>query len=196
MEPIILASSSPRRQDILRKLNVPFRVVVPSFKEVLPPDISVEDASEYFASKKVESVVKQCSANQTVPWVLGADTSVIYEGKLFGKPSGRDEAEQFLRTFSGKTHQVITAIAVFNGELNYFDTRVSRNDVTFKELTDEEIEWYLNTGEWHGVAGGYRIQENAEMFITEIKGSVSSITGLPIFEFYDIMHEQGYSLLE
>lgn len=196
MEPIILASSSPRRQDILKKLNVPFRVVVPSFNEVLPPDISVTDAPEYFASKKVESVVKQCSNNQNVAWVLGADTAIIYDGKLYGKPSGREEAEQFLRTFSGKTHLVITAIAVFNGSINYLDTRVSRNEVTFKTLTDEEIEWYLNTGEWHGVAGAYRIQENAELFITNIKGSVSSITGLPIFEFYDIMHEQGYSLLE
>lgn len=196
MEPIILASSSPRRQEILKKLNVPFRVVVPSFEEIKPDDIPIEEAPEYFAAKKVESVVKQYSNEQNVTWVLGADTSIIYGGKMYGKPADREEAERFLRTFSGHTHKVITAIAVFNGSINYLSTRVSVNEVTFKTLTDEEIEWYLNTGDWHGVAGGYRIQENAELFIKKIKGSVSSIIGLPIFEFYEIMREQGYSLLE
>ncbi|MCQ2611990.1 MAG: Maf family protein [Treponemataceae bacterium] len=196
MEPIILASTSPRRQEILKNLNIPFKVIPANFEEIKPDDISAEDAPEYFASKKVESVARLFPAEQTIPLILGADTAIVYKGKLYGKPADRNMAEEFLKTFSGKTHSVITALAMFNGQLNYLSTRVSKSTVTFRKMTQEEIDWYLNTGEWHGVAGAYRIQGLAQCFITSIKGSTSGIIGLPISDFYDLISEQGYSLLE
>lgn len=196
MEPIILASTSPRRQEILKNLNIPFKVIPANFEEIKPEDISAEDAPEYFASKKVESVARLFPAEQTIPLILGADTAIVYKGKLYGKPADRNMAEEFLKTFSGKTHSVITALAMFNGQLNYLSTRVSKSTVTFRKMTQEEIDWYLNTGEWHGVAGAYRIQGLAQCFITSIKGSTSGIIGLPISDFYDLISEQGYSLLE
>lgn len=196
MEPIILASSSLRRQEILKSLNIPFQVMMPEIEEIIPEEIDIENAPEYFATEKVKAVVKMFPTQQTIPWILGADTVIISKNKLYGKPKSIEEAEVFLKELSGKTHYVITAIAVFNGKLNFLDTRVSKNLVTFKKLTQEEITWYLNTSEWHGAAGGYRIQGLAQLFITEIKGSYSSVMGLPISDFYDIMSKQNYSILE
>jgi septum formation protein len=196
MEPIILASSSPRRQEILKSLNIPFKVISPNIEETKPDDMSVYDAPEYFASQKVNAIIRQFPPEQAIGWVFGVDTAIIYNNKMYGKPQSIDEAKDFLKNFSGKTHEVISSIALFNGNLNYLSTRVSKNSVTFKELTEKEIDWYLNTYEWHGVAGGYRIQGLAQCFITRIEGSFSSIVGLPIFEFYDILQEQGYSFIE
>lgn len=196
MEPIILASSSPRRQEILKSLNIPFRVMIPDISEVIPDDIKPEDAPEYLASKKVEAVVRSLPVDQIIPWVLGADTIIVLDGKIYGKPSSREQAGEFLRLFSGKTHKVITGIAVFNGQLHYLDTRTKISTVTFKTLSEEEINWYLDSGEWYGVAGGYRIQGKAAFFITEITGSFSSIIGLSISDFYDIMSQQNYSILD
>ena len=196
MEPFILASSSPRRQEILKELNIPFKVIIPDIKETVPDDIPVEKAPEYIATKKIEAVIRTLPAEQTIPWIMGADTAIVLNGKLYGKPSSREEARSFLKMFSGKKHKVITSIAIFNGHLNYLDTRTNISTVTFKKLTDEEINRYLDSGEWYGVAGGYRIQGKAAFFITEIKGSYSSIVGLPISDFYDIMLQQNYSLME
>lgn len=196
MEPIILASSSPRRQEILKSINVPFKTMFPEVEEVLPNDINPHDAPEFFACQKVKAVTKMFPQEQTLPWILGADTAIILDDKLYGKPQTKEEAESFIRSFSGRTHTVVTALALFNGKLNFLDTKVSSNSVTFKTLSDQEIEWYLNTFEWHGVAGGYRIQGLAQLFITDIKGSFSSIMGLPISDFYEIMTTHDYSFLE
>jgi len=196
MEPIILASSSPQRQVIFKQLNIPFKVVTPSFDEVKPNDIDILETPEYFAAQKVKSVVKMFPTNQTLDWVLGADTSIIYNNKLFGKPKDAQEAYNFLNAFSGHTHQVISSIALFNGKIQYLETKTSKNTVTFKTLSKEEINWYIDSGEWHGAAGGYRIQGLAQCFISNINGSFSSIMGLPISEFYDILTEQGYSFIQ
>ena len=196
MEPIILASASPRRQEILNNLNIPHKIMFPNISETIPEGIALEDAPEYLATQKVQSVIKMFPPEQTIPWILGADTAIIYKDKLYGKPQNVSEAEEFLKVFSGHTHQVISALALFNGKLNYLDTRVSVNQVTFKKLTDKEIQWYLDTDEWHGAAGGYRIQGKAQLFIKNIKGSFSSIMGLSISDFYEKMQAHNYSIIE
>lgn len=196
MEPIILASSSPRRQDIFKELGIPFRVIMPEINETYPQDLSFEKIPEYLASKKVEAVIRQLPAGQMIPWVFGADTLVFKDNKILGKPESQEQAIQYLKELSGSTHKVVTSIALFNGKLSYLSTRTSINSVTFAPLSDKEIDWYIQTGEWHGVAGAYRIQGLASCFISHIEGSYSSIIGLPIFEFYDILKEQGYSIFE
>ena len=196
MEPIILASSSPRRQKILQTLGIPFVVHPSNFDEVLPPDISVENATDYFAAKKVDAVIRSFPSDQEISWVLGADTAIIFNGKLFGKPKDEDEARSFIHTLQGNTHQVITSLALFNGRLHYLATRTSVNKVTFAPMSDKEIEWYISTSEWHGAAGAYRIQGFGSCFIKHLDGSESSVMGLPIFELYDILKEQGYSLIK
>lgn len=196
MEPIILASSSPRRQEILKMLNIPFQVIMPNVDETLASScLEVEEIPELLAREKVSAVIHALPAGQEIPWVLGTDTVVVYDGQIYGKPQNHEEAFSYLKKFSGKSHYVITSIVLYNGKTHTFSTRKNKTKVTFTKLTDQEIQWYVDTGEWHGVAGGYRIQSLASCFIEKIDGSYSSVVGLPIFELYDILNEQGYSLL-
>ena len=196
MEPIILASSSPRRQEILTKLGVPFRVIMPEIDETIPENMEPEVIAELFATKKVDAVMRTIPSGQIVPWIFGADTIIVLNGKVYGKPENQEQAAEFLNEFSGREQTVISAMALFNGKLNYLSTRINKTKVRFSKMSAEEVEWYVNTGEWHGAAGGYRVQGMASCFIEHIEGSYSSIIGLPIFEFYDILKEQGYSILE
>ena len=138
MEPIILASSSPRRQEILSNLQIPFKVMVSNIDETQPEGIALEKMPEYFASKKVEAVVKMIPSSQAIPWVFGADTMVIKDDKAYGKPQDIDDARKMLETFSGTTHSVITSIALFNGKNNYLSTRTCVSNVTFAELSSED----------------------------------------------------------
>jgi len=196
MDPIILASSSPRRQEILKLLNIPFQVIMPNFEEIAPEDMDIEKIPEYFATKKVESVAKSLPAGMEIPWILGADTIVVYKDKIYGKPESPEQAVEFLKELKGKTHKVITGMALFNGKLHFVSNRTSINEVTFNNMSDKEIEWYVSTGDWHGAAGGYRIQGLASCFIKHIKGTNSSVVGLPIFELYDMLKEQNYSIID
>lgn len=196
MEPIILASSSPRRQEILKLLNIPFKVIIPNIDETISSAIKPEEIPEFLAREKVTAVIHSLPPQQEILWILGADTIILKEGKIFGKPDSRAQAEAFLREFSGKTHQVITSVVLYNGRKKTFVSKNAVTKVTFSELSDKEINWYLDTEEWHGAAGGYRIQSLASCFIKSIEGTQSCVTGLPIFELYDMFKEQGYSLLE
>ena len=196
MEPIILASSSPRRQQILKSLGIPYIVHPADIDETVPKGMKVDDAPEYIAARKVDAVVRKLSTEQEIGWVLAADTVVVYKNRIYGKPKDMDEAREFLKTLSGNTHKVITGVALYNGSVHYMSTRTSINKVTFAEMSDEDIEWYLSTSEWHGAAGGYRIQENGSCFIKKIEGTESSIMGLPIFELCDILREQNYRLFK
>ena len=196
MEPIILASSSPRRQEILKMLNIPFQVIMPNIDETLTSTcLDIEEVPELLAREKVAAVIHSLPAGQEIPWVLGADTVILFNGEIYGKPESNEQACEFLRKFSGKTHEVITSIVLYNGRNKTYSSRKSKTKVSFSQLTDDEIQWYADTGEWHGAAGGYRIQSLASCFIKNIEGSYSGVIGLPIFELYDILKEQDYSLL-
>lgn len=196
MEPIILASSSPRRQEILKSLKIPFRVITSNIDETLTSAIPLEEVPEFLATEKVYAVIKSLPPKQEIQWILGADTVIVFNDKIFGKPQTQEEAFNNIKLFQGKTHTVITSIVLYNGKTKQTTTRTSKTDVTFTSMTDEEIQWYIDSGEWHGAAGGYRIQGTASIFITKVEGSYSGVIGLPIFELYDILKEQGYSILE
>ncbi len=196
MEPVILASGSPRRQETLRSLGIPFQVIIPEIDESELEGVLPEKISEYLASKKVEYVSKALPARQEIPWILGADTTMVMDGRVYGKPADIDEAVRFLQDFSGRTHTAITSMALYNGRLKDLSTRTARTEVTFATLSQDEIDWYISTGEWHNVAGGYRIQGFGSYFIRRIEGTSSTVTGLPLFELYDMLKEQGYSLID
>lgn len=195
MEPIILASSSPRRQEILRMLDIPFQVILPNIDETLTSSVDTEDIPELLAREKVSAVIHSLPSQQEIQWVLGADTVIVKNGRIFGKPQSADEAAEFLKEFQGSTHTVITAVVLYNGKQKSTTSRVARTKVTFAPMTDDEIQWYLESGEWHGAAGGYRIQSLASIFIEKIEGTQSCVTGLPIHELYDMLKEQNYSIL-
>lgn len=196
MEPIILASSSPRRQDILKMLKIPFRVIIPNIDETLLSAIDPEQVPELLAQEKVSAVIHSLPAGQEIPWVLGADTVIIFNNTVLGKPVNHEQAIEFLKMLQGNEHTVVTAIVLYNGRTKTTKTKLCKTKVTFASMSDEEIEWYVETGEWHGAAGGYRIQSLASCFISKIDGSYSGAVGLPIYELYDILKEQGYTILE
>ena len=196
MEPIILASSSPRRQEILKMLKIPYRVIMPNIDETISSMLSHDEIPELLAREKVTAVIRSLPVGQEIPWVLGADTIISFNGTIYGKPQNQDEAFEFLKAFSGHTHTILTAIVLYNGRTRLTTSKLCKTEVTFSELTDDEIQWYVDTGEWHGAAGGYRIQSLASMFIKHINGSYSGAIGLPISELYDILKEQGYKILE
>ena len=196
MEPIILASSSPRRQEILKMLKIPFRVIIPNIDETLSSAIDSEQIPELLAREKVTAVIHSLPAGQEIQWVLGADTVILFEDKIIGKPENHEQAIEYLSMLQGKTHTVLTAIVLYNGRAKKTVSRLCKTKVTFAPMSNEEIEWYVDTGEWHGAAGGYRIQSLASAFISNIEGSYSGAVGLPIFELYDILKQEGYSILE
>lgn len=195
MEPIILASSSPRRQEILKMLDIPFQVILPNIDETLTSSVDTEDIPELLAREKVSAVIHSLPSQQEIQWVLGADTVIVKNGRIFGKPQSADEAAEFLKEFQGSSHTVITAVVLYNGKQKSTTSRVAKTKVMFAPMTDDEIQWYLESGEWHGAAGGYRIQSLASIFIEKIEGSQSCVTGLPIHELYDMLKEQNYSIL-
>jgi septum formation protein len=191
MEPFILASGSLRRQDFLKLMGLPFTIMVSGVDEMAEPGVNPREHAEKLARKKVDAVIRLLSG-RSPPWILGADTVVSLEGELFGKPRDRDDAALMLKKLRGREHQVYTAMVLYNGRTKAMDTRSSSSTVRFGEISDAEVEWYLNTGEWQGVAGAYRIQGLAGCFVSYMEGSYSTIVGLPIQQFYVMLRENGY----
>ena len=198
MEKIILASVSPRRKQILKSLGIPFYAFAPPFDEVLPEGTAGEHAAEYCAVQKAQKTFEAlCTSSrkkryEDARFIAAADTLIMHEGTVFGKPQNEKEAFSFLKTFSGKTHSVYSGIAVYNRKTQQLLSRTCLSRVSFAPLSDDEIRRYLLLGEWRDAAGAYKIQGGARCFIGRIEGSYSSIVGLPIFEFYEILKEHKY----
>jgi nucleoside triphosphate pyrophosphatase len=170
---LILASASPRRAHILGTLGVPFRVTVSEVDESLLTGEEGADAAERLARAKAERV----SRSESLP-VLGADTVVIAQQRILGKPSGEAEAAAMLRLLSGRTHEVVTGLCLASDG----DLRSGREStaVSFASLTDEDIAWYVSTGEPMDKAGAYHIDGVGAVFITSVFGSPSNVAGLPV----------------
>jgi septum formation protein len=191
MEPIILASGSLRRQEYFKLLGLPFNIMLSKLDETPRKDQSLREYTEDMAVRKINKIVEQLRGR--IPrWICGADTAISVDGELFGKPRDREEAKKTLLTIQGRSHDVVTSVALFNGKDRSIDCRSVLSTVTFAALSAGELEWYLNTGEWQGVAGAYKIQGLGGCFISAIKGSYSSIVGLPLREFYVMLRDNGY----
>jgi septum formation protein len=192
MEPIILASGSLRRQEYFKLLGLPFSIMPAHINESPQAGLSPREQAEDLAVQKVEKIVNLLST-RLPGWVFGADTLISVDGEIYGKPADREDAQRMLQRLQGRDHEVITAMALYNGKVRTTDCRSVVSAVSFAPLLKEEIEWYLNTGEWQGAAGSYKIQGLAECFVTGITGSYSGIVGLPMREFYVMLKENGYS---
>jgi len=169
---VVLASGSPRRHDLLRSLGIAFRVVVPDVDESEQPAELPRQYVERIARCKVAAV----SAPDAL--VIAADTTVALDGEIIGKPTDRADAARILRALSGRTHTVHTAVACS------FDRRtvaaVVDTDVTFVPLSDDDIAWYVATGEPDDKAGAYGMQGTGNAFVERIDGSPSNVIGLPL----------------
>jgi len=142
------------------------------------------------AEKKMEAAIK-ASTDRIPGWLLTADTIVAINDRKLGKPGSIDDAREFLLIMSGQTHQVITGLAMYS-ETKGLTCDSAVTQVRFSSLSDRELEWYLSTDEWKGVAAGYRIQGIASRFIPSISGSYSNVMGLPIHTFYGMLRVHGY----
>ena len=179
---LILASKSPRRKELLKNLNLNFEVLVKeTADETLPENIPSEKAAGYLAVKKASFYKDEIK--QTDAILITADTIVLCNNKIFGKPANYDEAFKMLRSLSGKAHEVITGVALTSMEKQVvFD---STTKVFFKELTDEEIDYYITHFKPYDKAGAYGIQEWIGMTgITHIEGSYFNVVGLPVQKIY------------
>lgn len=181
---LILASGSPRRAELLRQLQVPFRQMPMDVDENM---LKHEDPRDYvvrLARKKAEAG-RQKSGH--IDPVLGADTLVVCKNRLLGKPSDKDDFKKMFALLSGATHQVMTAVALYTD--HGIQHRLVITEVSFKVLSDKEIDWYWQTGEPKDKAGGYGIQGLAGQFVTHIKGSYSAVVGLPLYETSELLRE-------
>ena len=191
MESIILASGSLLRQDYFKMMGLPFSIYPAKIDESKTTQTDPEKLTEELAVKKVKKVIEVM--NERLPkWIVGADTVVTLDSAIFGKPETREEAAKMLKKLSGKQHKVITSVAFYNGHTKKTVKRTAVCTVTFVPLKDKEIEWYLDTNEWQGAAGGYRIQGLAGLFIAQINGDPSTVAGLPLSEFYVMLRSNGY----
>ena len=193
MEKIILASSSPRRRELMAQAGFAFEVLVSEADETIEtetPGEMVEVLSERKAAAVAEEIKRQGFAEESV-LLVGADTMVAIDGKKLGKPKDEKGAEKMLEELSGRTHQVYTGVTLIrlrkaeNGSiLQESRTSSEGTDVSFYPLTKEEIRSYIATGEPMDKAGAYGIQGKAAVFVKEIKGDYNNVVGLPIARLY------------
>jgi septum formation protein len=167
-EPLTLASRSPQRRAILEQLGVEFRVEAPAAEELTDGDarsVVLENAR-----RKARSVPAERA--------LGVDTAVVLDGRVFGKPGDLEEAETFLRRLSGRTHEVMSGIALHERGSERSEVAVTR--VRFRLLEQRDLDWYLASGEWRERAGGYAIQGRGAALVAEIEGDYWNVVGLPV----------------
>ena len=177
---LYLASQSPRRRELLRQIGVRHAVISASIPE--------KPAAGEAAFDSVQRLARELLRQQLpLAPVLGADTLGLLDGEILEKPRDQAHAQQMLRQLSGRTHQVITAVALHSTSLQAL--RVSTTDVTFRELSDAEITAYWNTGEPQDKAGSYAIQGLGAVFVKEIRGSYSCVVGLPIEATLELLGE-------
>jgi septum formation protein len=185
---LFLASASPRRREILERMGVRFEVLTQQAEEIVHADETPEVFVVRLALEKARSGLAARPAGTTTP-VLGADTAVVVDDTILGKPRDRAEATAMLEQLSGRSHRVLTGLALVDGERE--STRLSLSTVTLRDLDAAEIERYWASGEPAGKAGAYAIQGRGGVFVEQLEGSYTGVMGLPMFETHDLLSDFG-----
>lgn len=194
---LVLASASPRRAGLLRAAGIEFDVQAASADETVRPGETPEAYVRRVADAKARAVAHLAAGRL----VLAADTTVVVAGSVLGKPVDDEDAKRMLRMLSGRAHEVVTAVSLLRAAEGpstridtsawHVDTRVESTTVAFAPLTEDEISWYVSTGEPRDKAGAYAIQGYASRFITRINGSYSNVVGLPVALVYEMLTALG-----
>jgi septum formation protein len=180
----VLASASPRRAELLRAAGIPFEVRPADIDEAL---LDGESAAAY-VRRLAEAKACAVRGNPIDRVVLAADTVVVVDGHILGKPAHADDAKRMLELLSGRRHQVLTGVCVAAAQI---DTRIDETSVFFSRLSPFDIDWYISTGEPMDKAGAYAVQGGASRFVTRIEGSYSNVVGLPVALVYEMLTLAG-----
>lgn len=196
---IILASQSPRRHELIKRLNLDFEVVSPDFDEKLEDDNYSDKKIESLSLKKSRSVLRHTSNPSRTDFnslensfIISADTVVVLDNKILGKPKDEADAKKMLRSLSGKRHFVVTAITVLDSDTRKFYNAVEKTFVTFCDLSDELINDYVQTKKPLDKAGSYGIQEMGSEFIKSVEGDLENVIGLPTKVLKTLLIQAGY----
>ena len=186
---MILASASPRRKEILENFGFSFKTTVKNIDETSDKTRAEEKILEIAEKKAKATAIDFPDEN-----VIGADTVVVVDGKILGKPKDEKEAFSMLKSLSGRSHEVITAFSFINinKNISYSDYEITK--VYFKNLTDDEINWYINTKEPMDKAGAYGIQGKGAFFVEKIEGDFFSVMGFPLGKFVRFLNKTGFNL--
>lgn len=187
---LLLASCSPRRKQLLAQLGLQFSSVQINVDETLRDESSTQAYVQRLAIAKAQAGVQ---LHGTQLPVLGADTAVVLDGKIMGKPKDQDDAFQMLQQLSGRVHEVQTAVAIVQHNIAV-ETSTSR--VTFRDISAQEARAYWESGEPSDKAGGYAIQGYGAIFVTHLEGSYSGVMGLPIYETAQLLKKFNISILD
>lgn len=181
LKPLVLASESPRRKQLLREAGFSFDVVPVKISEIPNKNLNVNEQILDIARRKARAALPLLKASRTEPFiVLTADTEVIFGGGPLGKPQNREDAFRILRLLSGKYHEVLTAVCVVESSTGNELSHIETTKVYFKDLSDAEIWTYIDTGEPMDKAGAYGIQGQGRAFVEKIDGPFDNVVGLPV----------------
>lgn len=184
---LILASKSPRRRDLLNQAGLTFAVIPSAVDESSVPMTSPEKHVRLLAEAKAGEIAEQYPEN----WVIGADTIVVIQNSVLGKPRTKDEARLMLESLSGNTHKVLTGYCICCKAAQHSFSETVETMVVFKPLTKTEIDWYINTNEPFDKAGGYAAQGLGTFLIKRVDGSYTNVVGLPVCEVVDYLVRAG-----
>jgi septum formation protein len=182
---LLLASASPRRADLLRTAGFQFTTRIVDIDEQVRPGETPATYVRRLASEKSFAASKPRETPESI--ILGADTAVVVDGEILGKPRDKADAERMLRRLRGREHDVITGVSLRRGA--YELGRVETTRVEFARMTEADIAWHVATEDWRDKAGGYAIQGLASRFVTSIHGSYSNVVGLPIAAVHELLAE-------
>ena len=185
--PLILASFSPRRRELLRMLEIPFEVIPSHIEENGMDGETPQEHAARLAQAKAREVGKQFKNR----WILGADTIVFIDGEILGKPRDKAEAAAMLKKLSGREHTVLTGFFICHPELNRSASEVVESQVHIKELSDREIKGYIKTNEPFDKAGAYAVQGVGMFMIKKVFGSYTNVVGLPVCEVVEALRRLG-----
>lgn len=191
MSPLILASTSSARRALMEGLGIPYRAESPGVDEDVSPTLSARQAVQELARRKTRAV----HARHPEAWVLGADQLVEVEGEVLAKPADRDAARRQLGKLLGHTHDICTGVCLV-GPGGHIAEALEVSRLTFYPVAPEELEKYLDLGEWQGCAGSYRIEGAGQALLARLEGDRTNVQGLPMLTVVRMLREAGFSFFE
>lgn len=186
---IILASASPRRAELLKKITTDFKIIPAEIEEIINPNISAKANAENLALQKARAVETHCNASL----IIACDTLGELDEWIFGKPKNKTEAKEFLKRLSGETHTVISGFCLKTDDQEFIDSEITY--VTFKDLTDSEIEKYIAKNSVESYAGAYAIQGEAKEFVENVEGEIENVIGFPLVKIKNVLENLKQSHL-